>query len=267
MTHSHTPSDQCHRHPSSDVGALRAAAAVLVLLLSAPLLAEDPRKPETPPPAPTPTPIPTPEPAPTPETPEEEKLPSLDELLGLETPEDESTQQLLEDYDPDKVQLDRKLTAQEAAEKLEQAVQQMQETAFRLEQIRDTGIVTQRLQAEVLSKLDVLIKNAQQQSQSQGQSSQSQQQQQNQQQQQQMPQQGDQSQQAANSPNAQAGEGNPAFAEGQRDQMDAARAAWGALPERVRDRLMEGSSDYYSTWYKTLTEAYYKRIAEEASRK
>ena len=243
----------------------RCAATVLLALACAPLRAEDPKKTDPPPPAPPPTPAP--EPAPTPETPEEEKLPSLDELLGLETIEDESAQQLLEDYDPDKVQLDRKLTAQEAAEKLEQAVQQMQETAFRLEQIRDTGIVTQRLQAEVLSKLDVLIKNAQQQSQSQGQSSQSQQQQQNQQQQQQMPQQGDQSQQAANSPNTQAGEGNPAFAEGQRDQMDAARAAWGALPQRVRDRLMEGSSDYYSTWYKSLTEAYYKRIAEEASRK
>jgi hypothetical protein len=253
-----------------------ALALLLACALASTVHANEPKKddpPKQPDPAPTPAPPPAPDPkadAPTP-APEgapdasPEKLPTLDELLGLDNPADERTKGLLEDYDPDKVQLERKLTDQEAAEKLEQAVQQMHETAFRLEQIRDPGIVTQRLQAEILTKLDVLIKNAESQQQSSGQSQQSQSQQQ-QQQQQQTPPKGDAAQQQSQEAGAQDGGGNPAFQEGQRDQLDAARAAWGALPDRVRDRLMEGSSDYFSEWYRSLTEAYYKRIAEEASK-
>lgn len=226
--------------------------------------AQDP-KPDAPKPSdPAPTPAPDPEAdAPAEDEAADDALKTLDELLGLDNPVDERTRDLLEDYDPDKVQLDRKLTAQEAAEKLEQAVQQMHETAFRLEQIRDTGIVTQRLQAEILAKLDVLIKNAQNQQSSSQSSSQSQSQQQ---QQQEMPQKGDQNAQPSNQPGATDGGGNPAFQEGQRDQFDATKAAWGALPERIREKLMEGSDDNFSEWYRALTEAYYKRIAEEASK-
>jgi hypothetical protein len=47
-------------------------------------------------------------------------------------------------------------------------------------------------------------------------------------------------------------------------RLDTARAAWGNLPERVRDSLLEGSSDYFSSLYEAMTEAYYKKIAEEA---
>ncbi len=210
-----------------------------------------------------------PAPAPTPETPEaqEGSLPSLDEMLGLETQEDADLKKLLEDYDPDKVQLERVLTAQEAAEKLQQAVQQMHETAFRLEEIRDPGLVTQRLQAEILTKLDMLIKNAESQSQSSSSSSSSSSQSQGQQDQQ-MPQKGSQPQesQQAGSMGDQDHTGGPAFQEGQRDQFEAAKAAWGALPERVRDRLIEGSSDYFSQWYQDLTREYYRRIAEEATK-
>ena len=251
----------------------RALIAACALALPAASLAEEPKKPDPKPepkqdqPAkPAPADAPAPAPAPAPEESDTERLPTLDELLGLDNPVDDRTRDMLEDYDPDKVQLDRMLTEQEAAEKLEQAVQQMHETAFRLEQIRDSGIVTQRIQAEILSKLDVLIKNAEAQQQSSSSQSQSQSQQQ-QQQQQQMPPKGDQSQQQpSQQPGANEGGGNPAFQQGQRDQLDAARAAWGALPERVRDKLMEGSDDYFSEWYRALTEAYYKRIAEEASK-
>ena len=40
-------------------------------------------------------------------------------------------------------------------------------------------------------------------------------------------------------------------------------AAWGSLPERVRDALVQGSSDSFSAAYRRLTEAYYRMLAEE----
>ena len=250
---------------------------ILALTLLTPLSlarSEDPKKPDPAPP-PTPakeepknTPPAADAPAPAEEPAPADDLPTLDEMLGLETEEDANLRKMLEDYDPDKVQLERALTAQEAAEKLQQAVQQMHETAFRLEEIRDSGIVTQRLQAEILTKLDLLIKNAESQSQSQGQSSSSGQSKSGEQNEQ-MPQKGEQpgQQQGQQQPGAQDGGGNVPFQEGQRDQFEAAKAAWGALPDRVRDRLMEGTNDDFSEWYRALTEAYYKAIADEASKK
>ena len=60
--------------------------------------------------------------------------------------------------------------------------------------------------------------------------------------------------------------GNPGYAEGPTEQGADPGAQWGALPERIRDRLIEGSSDVFSATYRALTEAYYKRIAEEGNR-
>ena len=45
--------------------------------------------------------------------------------------------------------------------------------------------------------------------------------------------------------------------------LDGAR--WGNLPARLREALLQGSSDSYSSLYKSMTESYYKRLAEEAS--
>lgn len=201
---------------------------------------------------------------------EAEALPGLDELLGLPSsgkPADEEGAALYEELDPSKIELDRKLTAKEAADKLASAVQQMEETAFRMERVRDTGLVTQRLQEEIITKLDVLIKQAEQSSSSSSSSSSSQSQpsqmqpgdQQQSSQNQSQPS-GDASQAGSN-----AAGGLPAFEQNPGDQLDAARAAWGALPERVREKLLEGTSDYFSEYYRALTEAYYKRLAEEAS--
>ena len=77
---------------------------------------------------------------------------------------------------------------------------------------------------------------------------------------------------AQNDPSQEAGSGDnrgervpPAMTPAERRaRLDTARAAWGNLPERVRDSLLEGSSDYFSALYEAMTEAYYKRIAEEA---
>lgn len=194
-------------------------------------------------------------------TQEGERLESLDELLGLEDAASASDDRR-ELPDAAKAELDRELTQQEAAQAFEQAAALMGETAARLGELHDTGLATQRLQEDILRKLDQVIeaaKNNQQQSQSSSSSSSQQQQQPNQAQQQQQQQQGEASdgdnQQENTPPGRQDGRLNP--------EIDSARAAWGALPERVRDALFQGRSDRYSSLYERLTEAYYRRLAEE----
>ena len=39
----------------------------------------------------------------------------------------------------------------------------------------------------------------------------------------------------------------------------------GMLPARLRQALLQGSADRYSSLYESLTETYYRRLAEEAS--
>ena len=192
---------------------------------------------------------------------EGERLESLDELLGLESEGGPVVEQS-ELPDAAKAELERELTQQEAAQAFEQAAALMGESATRLGEMSDTGLATQRLQEDILRKLDQVIeaaKNNQQQSQSSSSSSSQQQQQPSQPQQQQQQQQGEASDGDNNAehmaPSLRQGELNP--------EIDSARAAWGALPERVREALFQGRSDRYSSLYERLTEAYYRRLAEE----
>lgn len=190
-----------------------------------------------------------------------ETLPDLDDLLGLEPADDVDDS----DVDPDQAELERLLDAQQAADAFAQAVTQMRDAAELLEVAHDPGLRTQRTQEEILKRLDVLIEQAQQnQSSSSSQSSSSQP----------RPQQrsGQQQQQAAQSQASQGAQGDntqemlpPGGQSGRlNDVLDAARAAWGSLPPRVRDTLLQGSSDRFSSLYESLTEAYYRRLAEEA---
>lgn len=59
------------------------------------------------------------------------------------------------------------------------------------------------------------------------------------------------------------GDGPPKQEGPLRPALDSARAAWGSLPARVRDMLLQGSDDPFSARYKAMTEAYYRRLAEE----
>ncbi len=118
------------------------------------------------------------------------------------------------------------------------------------------------MQEDILRKLDAVIEAAEQQqsssSQSQASQSNSPQEQPSQQQQQQT------SADSRGTDNSQERMG-PALQEGPLSPaVEAAQAAWGALPERVRDALVQGSSDQFSSLYRTMTEAYYRRLAEEA---
>ncbi len=188
-------------------------------------------------------------------------LGDLDALLGVE-PDAARPGQGAETGALDAIEseLERALDGEAVAQTFEDAVRLMNDSAQRLAGMKDTGIDTQRMQAEAIRKLEVLIKNAQQQQQqSQSQQQQQQQQQQNQpnqqQQEQQQQQQGD-NQQEMQPPGRQDGELAEAAA------ADLAR--WGALPARMRDALLQGADERFSTLYRGLTEKYFERLAEDA---
>ncbi|MFG0275535.1 MAG: hypothetical protein ACF8QF_10800 [Phycisphaerales bacterium] len=193
-------------------------------------------------------------------------LPDLDELLGLEGDDDDDD---AGDRVPtqDELELERRLNAEQAEDAFKDAVRQMGEVADALRVARDPGLRTQRVQEDILNKLDLLIEQAEQNPSSSSSQSQSQSQPRPQQRQQQQQQQSQQSQ-SSNSQGDNTSEMTPPGGQsGQlRDLLDAAQAAWGSLPPRVRDVLLQGSSDRFSTLYESMTEEYYRRLAEEGRR-
>ncbi len=212
---------------------------------------------------PAPTAEPVAEPSESPEA-----LPSLDELLGLEEAESGGEGDRGEAVGADEQRardLERKLTAQEAADALNQAVQLMDDSADRLGRPGGTDLTTQRLQEDILRKLDQVIDSAQQnQGQGGGSSSGAQQQQQ---------------QSSSNQPGKQQSGGQSTSGQGQGNTANMPSAetdatlgpqqlldasAWGSLPDRLRETLQQGLSDSFSAAYRSLTEAYYRRLAEEA---
>jgi hypothetical protein len=170
------------------------------------------------------------------------------------------------DRDPDadkpETELDRRLTGRQAQEALVQAVQEMREVADRLDQLRDAGITTQRLQQEIITKLDILIRSAESESgSSSGSSSQ-------QQQQEQQPGQQQSQQSQSSGESSTPGESMPPGGQSEElnQNLDLSVAEWGNLPERLRQSLIQGQSDYFSDMYRRWTESYYRRLAEEANR-
>ena len=169
------------------------------------------------------------------------------------------------ELDPLKLELERQLSAQELAERFEEAVRQMGESADRIQRAGDVGVLTQRLHAEILRNLELIIKQSNQGQGSSGEQSQASQDEGGQQR--------PTSQQQQQQGEGQAGKGEnkgqalmpPAMVDAERrgGQLETARAAWGNLPERVRESLLQGSSDYFSAIYEAMTEAYYKKLAEE----
>ncbi len=196
--------------------------------------------------------------------------PSLDDLLGL--PSDGGAKEGAAGgaggADPDRAELDRLLTGQEIAEAFEQAVTLMNDASTRLNEKQDAGIGTQRVQEDIIRKLDLVLDQLQQQQQQSSSSSSSSRRRQ-QQQQQNVPGRSQQAQQSQQNQGQQASDNrSEAMAPGRQDgalnpQLESARASWGALPERVRELLLQGSSDRFSSKYQAMTEAYYRKLAEE----
>lgn len=196
--------------------------------------------------------------------------PTLDELLGLPaaTPPGDSPQPASTPEDDRRRELDRALSRDEGAgtaEPFTQAVDLIARTSERLRGSRDVGVETQRLQADALRKLDQLISQAQRQQQQSR--SRSQQQQQDQQQQQQQQQQSQAQSQREQRTSQSAPDTQPGVAR-QDAQLRPATSAgggatWGNLPAHVRDALLQGRGDRFSSMYQRLTEEYYRRLAED----
>ena len=184
---------------------------------------------------------------------------SLDELLGLEEQNEGSVDAtpLPASHDP-----------------LEAIVEEMERAAMLIGQDLVTGPPTQRLQQDILLRIDSLIDQANEQQSSQSSSSQSSSSNQNQQQNQQSrPEQSNQQQQAQGSiTEAQLNEGDEGDERSPLSGLEETRLGgaleetdqeWGALPARVRDLLRQGRRDTYSNVYEQLTGEYYRRLAEE----
>ena len=252
-------------------------------LLANPLQAQDPAP--TPPPAKSepasePTvddPIePADEPADEPEeNPEEESTapPSLDDLLGIEESEDGDDTDAIAEAERKRA-LDQALSEEKPTDAFKSAVKDMKESANLLRDGMSTGLGTQRLQIRIVDRLQILIDSArrqqQQQQQQQSSSSSSSESQQNPGKRQDGEQSGEesQSQQRNQSPSdASAGVNPPAPESAILDgEMEETGMEWGNLPPRVRERITQGMRDRVSELYRSLTEAYYKRMAEEASK-
>ena len=188
----------------------------------------------------------------------DDPLPSLDELLGLQESETPG-------IDPNQEALKQILSPKEAGEALGQAVNLMNQVASRIEAGNDLSIATQRLQEDILRKLDQVIESAKNNQQGQGggsssssSSSSSSQQQPNQQQQEGQGQQGQPGSESGD-PSVPGGTSNA----NPGDAIAPDGVAWGALPQRIRDALSQGISDRYSELYRSITEDYYRSLAED----
>lgn len=153
------------------------------------------------------------------------------------------------------------------------ALDGMRLAADRLGQ-RQTDLDTQRTQEEVMRRLEMLIDQAQQQQQQSSSSSSSS----SQQQQQQNPGEQQSRSDAASQPQEQSGQSEggsqqngemlpPGFQDGPLDgTLSEAGSEWGSLPERIREMLLQGRNERFSSLYERLTRSYYRRLAEEGSR-
>ena len=203
------------------------------------------------------------------------RLPSLDEALGLTKPGEGG-----ENKAPtrDQTALEEQLSPEQLQDQIAQAVKLMGDAATRVTDAKDVGVETQRMQEEILQKLDKIIEDAKRQQQQQQQKQQQQQQDQQQQQQDQQSEpkdaQGkptDPKQQTGADKQAGNGSGDKRGVtntdpDGKLKPVLSGSATWGNLPPKAREQLMQGYGDTFSSMYRRMTEAYYKRLAEERKR-
>ena len=204
--------------------------------------------------------------------------PSLDDLLDLE-PESGSEGATDDDAvaESDRARLDAALAEQEPSQAFRAAVEDMLVSTELLGQRQATGLGTQRLQQRIVDRLQALIDAAarqqQQQQQSSSSSSSSQQQQDQQdpgkrseQQSQQQQQQQDGRQRNEQGTDGDSIQPPPPEAADLGGALEGSGVEWGNLPPRMRDLVTQGLRDRVSEVYRSLTEAYYKRMAEEGGR-
>ncbi|MSR69650.1 MAG: hypothetical protein EXS17_04815 [Phycisphaerales bacterium] len=229
-------------------------------------------------------------PAQTPPAPSDEK--SLDELLGI-AGASEAKKAADESAHTQHETLTRTLTEKEAQDTLEVTINEMKRSATLLDE-NEGGTAVQRLHEDILARLDALIQSAQQQQSSSSSSSSSSQSSGEQKGESSSPKsgrgQGESAAEAKRRKDAKnrAKEGGEKSAEQAGDAIkqgnqgdragelppgvDAIEGGaieetdeeWGNLPPRTREVLRQGVREKMSSVYKRWTEAYYRRIAEEA---
>lgn len=187
--------------------------------------------------------------------------PSLDDLLNL-TP-DKSPDGTPPAPDVTREDLDKRLANEKPEDLFKQALDLMDSSAKRLADAKDPGLETQRLQEDALRKLDQLISQLKKKKSQQQQQKQQQQQNQDQEDKQSQPQQSGQRQEQRHDAESNTTQ-LPARRDGAlRPGLEAARAAWGALPARIREMLLQGQGEKFSSVYEKMTEEYYKKLAEQ----
>jgi len=148
----------------------------------------------------------------------------------------------------------------------------MDDVSKRLAEAHDPSVRTQRVQEQIIKKIEQMIAAAKQQQQQSSSSSSSQQQQQQRQEDAGTAQMQSQSQSQSTSGQPQGNEahkggvspGSVSSVGDTQQPIEELKREWGQLPPRLRDELTEGIGERFSPVYRLMTEAYYRRLAEEA---
>ena len=190
-------------------------------------------------------------------------LPGLDEMLDLPDMDGDSDDPADR---PDPAQL-----MEEASSQLASAVQDMNRAARRLHESVDPGLTTQRLQEQILKRLDAAIEAFEKATPPPGPKGPSDGSKEPKEgpDRGQKPTPGQQPTSGGQQPNGQepnqtGGETSgtpPAHDAG--GELHGRGEEWGQLPPRVREELEQGLKETYSSVYRGLTEAYYRQLAEE----
>lgn len=190
--------------------------------------------------------------------------PSIDDLLKLTKPKTGDKGKTPTPKTKLEIDESKGLTAAQAADSFVAAVEEMKQAATRLGGYQDAGLQTQRLQESILRRLDQVIKAKKNQQQSQSSSGSGSKKQET----------GSKKNQQKQSTGQKSKGGKSAskgsFSPGDNDNkattggaIDESRIEWGQLPSRLRNELEQGIGEKFSPLYQKLTEAYYKRLAEE----
>lgn len=200
-------------------------------------------------------------------------VPTLDELLGLAAPSGQANRPSPTATEQD---LSDRLAGASLEDNFKEAIALMARASNRLNAHQDTGLDTQRIQEQAILKLDEALSEAKKRQQQQSQSRSQQQRQQQQQDQSQAPQpdqpmEGEEQGQRQNS-EQRSGDSNAnlippdRMADVLNPNVNSTGAAWGNLPERLRNALLQGRGEKFSTRYARLTQEYYRRLAEQGQR-
>ena len=198
---------------------------------------------------------------------------SLDDLLGIDKDAQDKGAAAAAQRDSDEA-LKRELNEKEIADNFVLAVEKMSLSAELLDNKFDPGLGTQRVQEDIISKLDQLIqqcRNKQCKSGSSSSSSSAQQQAKNNQQNnpgsKPQPPKAEPPGTQRNPKASDSREGaEPPLQEGDVNTViEESRTEWGNLPVRLRNAMTQGRQSKYSSLYNQLTAEYYKRLAEENS--